>query len=42
MTVPENAVKQSVVHPDPDTWDWTKIDAILDMAKENDLIVRLH
>ena len=42
MTVPENAVKQSVVHPDPDTWDWTKIDAILDMAKENDLSVRLH
>ena len=42
MTVPENAVKQSVVHPDPDTWDWTKNDAILDMAKENDLSVRLH
>ena len=42
MTVPENAVKQSTVRPDPDTWNWTKTDDIIEMAKKNDLLVRLH
>ena len=42
MTVPENAVKQSIVRPDPNTWNWDKIDAILNMAKKNNLLVRLH
>ena len=42
MTVPENAVKQSIVHPDSNTWNWTKSDAIIDMAEKNRLLVRLH
>ena len=42
MTVPENAVKQSTVRPDPNTWNWTKTDDIIKMAKKNDLLVRLH
>ena len=42
MTVPENAVKQSIVHPDPNTWNWTNSDAIIDMAEKNRLLVRLH
>ena len=42
MTVPENAVKQARVRPDPNTWNWKQIDAIIDMAKKNNLLVRLH
>ena len=42
MTVPENAVKQSTVRPDPNTWNWDRIDDIINMAKKNNLLVRLH
>ena len=42
MTVPENAAKQARVRPDPNTWNWKEIDAIIDMAKKNNLLVRLH
>ena len=42
MTVPENAAKQARVRPDPNTWNWKQIDAIIDMAKKNNLLVRLH
>ena len=42
MTVPENAAKQARIRPDPNTWDWRQIDAIIDMAKKNNLLVRLH
>ena len=42
MTVPENAVKQSTVRPDPNTWNWERIDEIINMAKKNNLLVRLH
>ena len=41
-TTPENAVKQSVVHPDPETWRWNKIDKILKYAEKNNIVVRLH
>ncbi len=41
-TVPENAVKQSRVHPQPDVWDWSGIDAIMKVAEQNDITVRLH
>ena len=33
MTVPENAVKQSTVRPDPNTWNWERTDEIINMAK---------
>ena len=42
MTVPENAAKQARIRPDPNTWNWRQIDAIIDMAKKNNLLVRLH
>jgi arylsulfatase A-like enzyme len=41
-TTPENAVKQSAVHPKPGIWDWSKIDKIIRFAKKNDIVVRLH
>ncbi len=41
-TTPENAVKQSAVHPKPDVWDWSKIDRIIKYAKKNNMVVRLH
>lgn len=42
MTVPENAVKQARVHPDPHTWNWIDMDNILLMSEKNNLAVRLH
>ena len=42
MTVPENAAKQARIRPDPNTWNWRQIDAIIDMAEKNNLLVRLH
>ena len=42
MTVPENAVKQARVHPDPYTWNWIDMDNILLMSEKNNLAVRLH
>ncbi len=41
-TTPENAAKQSAVHPTPDKWDWNKIDKIIKFAEKNDIVVRLH
>ncbi|SMD33849.1 Arylsulfatase A [Reichenbachiella faecimaris] len=41
-TVSENAAKQTKVHPAPGEWNWQEVDAIVDMAKANNLVVRLH
>jgi GH35 family endo-1,4-beta-xylanase len=41
-TTPENAVKQSAVHPEPGVWRWKKISDIVKFAEENDITVRLH
>ncbi len=41
-TTPENAVKQSTVHPQPGIWKWDKIDAIIKFAEKNNMVVRLH
>ncbi len=41
-TVPENAVKQSYVHPEAGIWRWDKTDRILKFAKKNNMVVRLH
>ena len=29
---PANAAKQTIVHPKPNTWNWTKINEMLDFA----------
>jgi arylsulfatase A-like enzyme len=41
-TTPENAVKQTAVHPKPGVWRWDRIDAILKYAAKNKMVVRLH
>jgi len=41
-TTPENAVKQSTVHPQPGVWKWDKIDRIIKYAEKNNIVVRLH
>ena len=41
-TTPENAGKQSTVHPEPGIWKWGKIDKIIKFAEKNDMVVRLH
>ncbi len=41
-TTPENAVKQSTVHPQPGIWKWDKIDEIIKYAEKNNMVVRLH
>jgi len=39
---PANAAKQTVVHPKPNTWNWTKIDEMIDFAKLHNLDLRIH
>ena len=39
---PENAMKWEVVHPQPDVYDFTQADAIVEYARQNDLLVRGH
>lgn len=39
---PENAAKESTVHPSPKVWSWKKVDKIVKFANENDIAVRLH
>ena len=41
-TTPENCAKQSRVHPSPNKWDWSQIDAYLKFAQDNKITVRLH
>ena len=41
-TTPENAGKQSTVHPEPGVWNWSKIDKIVKFAEDNDIKLRLH
>ncbi len=41
-SVPENAAKQSVIHPDPETWRWNRMDKLLKFAEENNIVMRLH
>jgi GH35 family endo-1,4-beta-xylanase len=41
-TTPANAAKQHAVHPNPDKWDWSKIDKIIRFAQKNNMVVRLH
>jgi len=39
---PENAMKWEVIHPEPDVYDFSQADAIVEFAIENDLKVRGH
>jgi endo-1,4-beta-xylanase len=39
---PENAAKQRVVHPEPDVWNWERIDSFVSFAAKNNIVLRLH
>ena len=39
---PANAAKQSRIHPEPNVWDWKRIDDFIAFSKSNNLIVRMH
>ena len=39
---PENEIKQRVVHPEPEVWNWEPIDAFISWAEKNDITLRLH
>ncbi len=39
---PENASKQSRIHPRPGFWQWDRHDKWIDFANKNDLVVRIH
>ena len=38
---PANAAKQTIIHPKPNVWDWTRIDDFIAFSKSNNLIVRI-
>ena len=40
--VAENSFKQTTVHPEPDQWNWERVDAFLDFANKNNLQMRVH
>lgn len=39
---PANDAKQSRVHPQPNVWNWEKIDEFIQFANKHQLVVRLH
>lgn len=39
---PENDFKQTNIHPDNSTWDWTKADSWVDHITENNQVLRMH
>ncbi len=39
---PENDFKQSTIHPDPTTWDWTQSNAWVQHIADNNQILRMH
>ena len=40
--VAENSFKQTIVHPEPNVWNWERADAFLDFANKNNLQLRIH
>ncbi|WP_338243492.1 endo-1,4-beta-xylanase [Aurantiacibacter hainanensis] len=42
MVVPENEMKWQATRPGPDSYDFARMDSIVDWARENDLAVRGH
>ena len=41
-TTPENSFKQSIVHPEPDEWNWQRVDDFLVFADNNNIKIRVH
>lgn len=39
---PANSAKQSLIHPEPNKWNWSLINDFIDFANKNNLVVRLH
>lgn len=39
---PENAAKQTNVHPNPGTWNWNRIDQFVNFANKEKVTIRLH
>ena len=39
---PANAAKQSRIHPNPNVWDWNRINDFITFSKANNLMVRMH
>jgi GH35 family endo-1,4-beta-xylanase len=40
--VAENSFKQSIVHPEPNQWNWERVEAFLEFIKKNNLQMRVH
>ena len=41
-TTSENSFKQTIVHPDPDTWNWERVDAFINFANAHNIEMRVH
>ena len=41
-TTPENSFKQTIVHPEPGVWNWTRVEAFLDFANTKNIEIRVH
>jgi len=41
-TTAENSFKQTIVHPDPDTWNWERVDAFINFANTHNIEMRIH
>ena len=41
-TTPENSFKQTIVHPEPNIWDWSRVDAFLNFGIKNNIKIRVH
>lgn len=41
-TTAENSFKQTIVHPDPDTWNWERVDAFINFANIHNIEMRVH
>ena len=40
--VSENSFKQSIVHPEPNVWNWSRVNAFIDFVNKNNLQMRVH
>ena len=41
-TTAENSFKQTIVHPDPNTWNWERVDAFINFANTHNIEMRVH
>ena len=41
-TTSENSFKQTIVHPDPDTWNWERVDSFINFANTHNIEMRVH